>query len=281
MHVEQRLIGRGKWEIWHALPGSEHALLLDLVRPYEDAPIEQLSRGYTVASATYFEIDGEGRLYRQRSPRDLGSPFFEIMRRLNANGELIRDLEDLCLYDLELICNSCLGRDNGSWHDKDVAHRLPTAPLLCPAERCGECLEGTSLCSRKRTGWEEDAQDVAECFQEFSRAELPALYRLKLDASQKYPCNLRGESDRLTGWLLHAKGMESRRLAKKIATLLYGHIRESSLVIVVCIARAAGVLPSAEDIHSACINVSEDVHAVGDILDPDGNAYLEVVGLTT
>lgn len=281
MHVEQRILGRnGNWEIWHVLPQPDHTLVIDLARPYEDAPFEETYRGYSVTNVTYFYRNGDGEPYVQGIPTDLLTPFWTLMRDLGVDNSFIEEIGEMSLYDLEILCNSCLTAEKDSWHENDVARRIPTAQVLCPAQNCSQCVEGTSSCANSRREWQEEVQDFAECLQEFSGAEIRTSYHLSLDSDQQYPCNLAGESGTVSGWLFHAKGSGGQRLAKKISTLLGKQTQNSSKKIVLCVVRAGRDIPSEEEIFSEYRDVSKDKSRPGDILDPDGRSRLEVVNLT-
>lgn len=279
MHVEHHLEGKDKWEIWHSLPNAEHAVVLDVVRPYENVPNAELSRGHTISHVRYLEWNIQSRSFLASFPRGLANPFWDLMCQLGVDHDQRRELEIFTLHDVELIYNAGLIRRQDSWFSKDVAHRLPTAPILCPVRDCNLCAENPTTCGESRQVWEEGAQYFAECLREFWASELCRTGQLKMGVCSEYPLNLESPDGTATGWLFHAKGKEGTRLAKDLAFLLQNKLRDSRRSIFLCGVGVGGRIPTDSEIYEAYPRIDEPEAAIGDILYPEGCARLKIVNL--
>lgn len=277
MHVEHHKEGKDKWEIWHSLPNSEHALVLDLVRPYENVPCAELSREHTIRQAWYFDRNGQEQSFIESCPRRLGNPFWDLMCRLGVDQDQREELESFTLHDVELIYNAGMIREKYSWISEDVAYRLPTAPVLCPVRECSQCAENLTTCRDNRAKWEKEAEDFAECLRFFWASKNCRTKQLKIGVCSEYPLNLELNDGTPAGWLFHAKGRCDTRLARALASLLKDKLRDNRRTIFLCGVGVGGQMPTESQIHDSYRKIDEPEGPSHDILNPKGCTRLKIV----
>lgn len=222
LHVqrEERAISGKVWEIWHALSPDEHAYIIDMCRPFENVSRPEGSRNCGIRQSIYFERNDKTNHFDECLPHELAQNFWENCRGSGLADEAHRDLDEITICELELLCNAFMMEDYGSWMMKDIAYRIPTAPLVCGNISCQGCIYKDLSCSAKRPIWEEQIQYVVQCLLKFHNDETFSNNQLKIKPSTKYPLNIIDRYNDYIGWLFHGRGLQSRFLAKKINKIL-------------------------------------------------------------
>jgi len=222
LHVQrdQRAISGKVWEIWHALSPDEHAYIIDMCRPFENVSRPEGSRDCGIRQSIYFERNDNTNHFDECSPHELAQNFWENCRGSGLVDEAHRDLDVITICELELLCNAFMMENYGSWMMKDIAYRIPTAPLVCGNISCQGCIYKDLSCSDKRPIWEEQIQYVVQCLLSFHNNETIRNNQLKIKPSTKYPLNIIDRQNDYIGWLFHGRGLQSRFLEKKINKIL-------------------------------------------------------------